>query len=253
MSGSAGVQDFRSGAYGRGVGEGRWWWCCPRRVGHGVRVRVGAVDVHLHVGPEATRGAMAPPRGLRDAGGLRAGSSSNAAETAGPDASWRATRDPQLLPRHHRPARAEGEVEGDARRCGFPTARRQRPPPPRRPRLPPPPADRARAAAPAPLARYRAGVGLITVGVERHGMRLSMSHIADGEWRAVFMGENALLAPRGYGVAPTPWGAVQRAAWELWASSSVKEGCHAEPARHPTGHLNQEDRDHQGHILDGKS
>ena len=59
------------------------------------------------------------------------------------------------------------------------------------------------------------GVGLITVGVERRGMRLSLSHIADEEWRAVFMGENALLAPRGFGVAPTPWGAVQRAAWRL--------------------------------------
>jgi hypothetical protein len=58
------------------------------------------------------------------------------------------------------------------------------------------------------------GVGLITVGVERRGMRLSLSHIADEEWRAVFMGENALLAPRGFGVAPTPWRAVQRAAWE---------------------------------------
>jgi hypothetical protein len=57
------------------------------------------------------------------------------------------------------------------------------------------------------------GVGLITVGVERHGMRLSPSHIADKEWRAVFMGENALLAPRGFGVAPTPWRAVQRAGW----------------------------------------
>jgi hypothetical protein len=29
----------------------------------------------------------------------------------------------------------------------------------------------------------------------------------------MFMGENALLAPRGFGVAPTPWRAVQRAAW----------------------------------------
>jgi hypothetical protein len=57
------------------------------------------------------------------------------------------------------------------------------------------------------------GVGLITVGVERRGMRLSLSHIADEEWRAVFMGENALLAPRGFGVASTPWRAVQIAAW----------------------------------------
>jgi hypothetical protein len=48
-------------------------------------------------------------------------------------------------------------------------------------------------------------------------MRLSLSHIADKEWRAVFMGENALLAPRGFGVAPTPWCAVQMA-----ASAAVK-------------------------------
>ena len=56
------------------------------------------------------------------------------------------------------------------------------------------------------------GVGLITLGVERRGYRLSLSHIADGEWRAVFMG-NPMVAPKGFGVAATPWGAVQRAAW----------------------------------------
>ena len=58
-----------------------------------------------------------------------------------------------------------------------------------------------------------AGVGLITVGVELHGMRLSLSHIADDEWRAMFMDDNPRLAPRGFGVAPTPWRAVQSAAW----------------------------------------
>ncbi len=57
------------------------------------------------------------------------------------------------------------------------------------------------------------GVGLITVGVERQGLRLSLSHITEGEWRATFMGDSALLAPRGYGVAPMPWRAVQMAAW----------------------------------------
>ncbi len=56
-------------------------------------------------------------------------------------------------------------------------------------------------------------VGLITVGVERQGLRLSLTHITEGEWRAQFMGESALLAPRGYGVAASPWQAVQRAAW----------------------------------------
>ena len=64
------------------------------------------------------------------------------------------------------------------------------------------------------------GVGLITVGVERRGMRLSLSHIANEEWRAVFMGENALLAPRGFGVASTPWRAVQRAAWAALTAAS---------------------------------
>jgi hypothetical protein len=57
------------------------------------------------------------------------------------------------------------------------------------------------------------GVGLITVDVERHGLRLSLSHITEGEWRAVFMRENPMLAPAGFGVAETPWRAVQDAAW----------------------------------------
>jgi hypothetical protein len=59
------------------------------------------------------------------------------------------------------------------------------------------------------------GLGLVTVGVGRRGLRLSLSHIADGGWRAYFMGDNAKLAPVGYGVAPTPWRAVQRAAWAV--------------------------------------
>jgi hypothetical protein len=57
------------------------------------------------------------------------------------------------------------------------------------------------------------GLGLMTVGVERLGYRLSLSHIADGEWRAYFTGENQKLAPVGYGVAAKPWTAVQQAAW----------------------------------------
>jgi hypothetical protein len=51
------------------------------------------------------------------------------------------------------------------------------------------------------------GVGLITVGVERQGMRLSLSHIADNEWRARF-GSNAMFADEGYGVASAPWTAA---------------------------------------------
>lgn len=56
------------------------------------------------------------------------------------------------------------------------------------------------------------GLGLIAVGMACQGFRLSLSHIADGEWRAAYMGDNTLLAPDGYGVAATPWAAV-RAAW----------------------------------------
>jgi hypothetical protein len=56
------------------------------------------------------------------------------------------------------------------------------------------------------------GIGLIAVGMHRQGLRLSLSHIADGEWRCIFMGDNPLVAPKGYGVAPTPWKAVQQAA-----------------------------------------
>jgi hypothetical protein len=45
------------------------------------------------------------------------------------------------------------------------------------------------------------GVGMITVGVERFGYRLSLSHIADGEWRGAFSGHPlfALFAPLGFG------------------------------------------------------
>jgi hypothetical protein len=51
------------------------------------------------------------------------------------------------------------------------------------------------------------------VGVERQGLRLSLSHITENEWQAQFMGESQLVAPKGYGVAPTPWGALQTAGW----------------------------------------
>jgi len=57
------------------------------------------------------------------------------------------------------------------------------------------------------------GLGMVTVGVERLGYRLSVSHVAEGEWRAYFTGDNQKLAPVGYGVASTPWTAVQQAAW----------------------------------------
>ena len=61
------------------------------------------------------------------------------------------------------------------------------------------------------------------MGTHGQGMRLSLTHVADGEWQAYFMGENALLAPNGYGVAPSPWGAVQIAAWAAVARDAREE------------------------------
>jgi len=56
------------------------------------------------------------------------------------------------------------------------------------------------------------GLGLVVVGVERRGLRFSLSHIAEGEWGAYFM-SSPMFAPEGFGVAKTPWVAVQRAGW----------------------------------------
>jgi hypothetical protein len=50
------------------------------------------------------------------------------------------------------------------------------------------------------------------MGVERQELRLSLSQIADHEWRACFM-SSPRFAPNGFGVAKTPWQAVQQAAW----------------------------------------
>jgi hypothetical protein len=71
------------------------------------------------------------------------------------------------------------------------------------------------------------GVGLIAVGVERQGLRFSLSHVAEGEWRARFM-SNPMFAPAGFGVAPTPWRAVQQAAW-----AAVKDTATSSPATPP--------------------
>jgi hypothetical protein len=56
------------------------------------------------------------------------------------------------------------------------------------------------------------GIGLLAVGMYRQGYRLSLSHIAEGEWRATFQA-NPMFGPVGFGVAATPWRAVQDAAW----------------------------------------
>jgi hypothetical protein len=58
--------------------------------------------------------------------------------------------------------------------------------------------------------------------IEQHGVKISrvipavnvqdLVHLPI-DWRAVVMGLKPMLAPKGFGVAPTPWGTVQMAAW----------------------------------------
>jgi hypothetical protein len=55
------------------------------------------------------------------------------------------------------------------------------------------------------------GVGLITVGVERLGSRLSLRQIAAGEWLASFSG-HLLFSSAGFAVVATPSEAKQIAA-----------------------------------------
>jgi hypothetical protein len=57
------------------------------------------------------------------------------------------------------------------------------------------------------------GTRQIVAGLERQGLRLTLTHVGPGEWRATLMGENPMLAPKGYGVAPQPWTAVQQAGY----------------------------------------
>ena len=56
------------------------------------------------------------------------------------------------------------------------------------------------------------GIGRVVVALDRNGYRLMLSKIAAGEWRAQFS-HDPMTSPSGSGVAPTPWAAVQRAAW----------------------------------------
>jgi hypothetical protein len=49
------------------------------------------------------------------------------------------------------------------------------------------------------------GLGLVVVGVERRGLRVSLTHITEGERRSYFMKSPMF--------APPPSGAVQRAGW----------------------------------------
>ena len=54
------------------------------------------------------------------------------------------------------------------------------------------------------------GVGLIIDGMRRQGYRVSLREI--DAWVASFR-HDSMVSDDGFGSAPTPWGAVQEAAW----------------------------------------
>ena len=61
-----------------------------------------------------------------------------------------------------------------------------------------------------------AGIGLIVVGMRRQGFQVSLGEHGAGQWIVVFYsgrGGHETVAAAGAAQAPTPWGAVQRAAW----------------------------------------
>jgi hypothetical protein len=61
-----------------------------------------------------------------------------------------------------------------------------------------------------------AGLGLVVVGMSHQGFTVSLGEHAVGRWIAVFFhgrGGHELVAPAGTAQEPTPWLAVQRAAW----------------------------------------
>jgi hypothetical protein len=56
------------------------------------------------------------------------------------------------------------------------------------------------------------GIGEIVVGMERLGFVVSLRRLVDDGWTAAFHSHH-MLAADGIGTAPTPFEAVQRAAW----------------------------------------
>lgn len=56
------------------------------------------------------------------------------------------------------------------------------------------------------------GIGVIVVGMERQGFKVSLRSIAAEGWVCSFESD-PMLAAGGFGSGPTPWLAVQRAAW----------------------------------------
>jgi hypothetical protein len=60
------------------------------------------------------------------------------------------------------------------------------------------------------------GIGLVVVGMTHQGFQVSLGEHGAGQWIAVFYGGHGghePVAAAGTTQAPTPWQAVQRAAW----------------------------------------
>ena len=68
---------------------------------------------------------------------------------------------------------------------------------------------------------------LIATGMERQGYRLSLTNVEPGTWRATFS-SHPMLSAEGFGAAPTPWRAVQVAAWEALTKPEEKPPTPAE-------------------------
>src|SRR5438876_3960208 len=69
------------------------------------------------------------------------------------------------------------------------------------------------------------GLGLVVVGMERHGYDLSLTHDRNG-WRAAFLHRSHVLYPWVGQVLhwwPTPWRAVQEAGWRALTRPVVQE------------------------------
>ena len=66
------------------------------------------------------------------------------------------------------------------------------------------------------------GLGDVVVGMNRQGYRLNLSNVDASTWRATFS-RAPLLSADGFATDPTPWRAVQVAAWEALGKTPGKD------------------------------
>src|SRR5437870_6321355 len=77
------------------------------------------------------------------------------------------------------------------------------------------------------------GLGLVVVGMRRHGYDLTLTHDRNG-WRATFLHRSHVLHPWVGQVLhwwPTPWRAVQEAAWRALHTAFARDYSPAPGAR----------------------